>query len=157
VIDVEALGAAPALRRWAEARLVPKVLVATQGAVVEAVVDEGGGWLPSVPTISVTAPPERLWHVLAVLLAPPVCAHAAASYAGTALTMRGIKLSARQVAALPLPGDAAAWDEAAGLVREAQAQGRTDLVVAAGEAMCRAYGVADGVLGWWEGRLSGRR
>jgi hypothetical protein len=102
-IDLAALGADPRLAAWARGRLQPKVLVATQGRVIEAVVDERGQWLPSVPTITAQVDPARLWHVLAVLLSPPVAAYAAARYAGTGLTMNAIKLSAKQVATLPLP------------------------------------------------------
>jgi hypothetical protein len=152
VIDLDALEAAPALARWARSRLVPKVLVGTQGKVVEAVVDVEGRWLPSVPTITVAAPPDRLWHVLAVLLAPPVAAHAAATYAGTALNMRAIKLSAAQVARLPLPADLAAWDDGARCAERAQRDGRRHLEEL-GRTMCRAYGVDDDVLEWWLGRL----
>ncbi len=68
VVDVASLP--PALRRWAGTRLVPKLLVGTQGKVVEAVVDEDGAWLPSVPVISVMPAVGDLWRVLAVLLAP---------------------------------------------------------------------------------------
>ena len=112
-VDLEALHADGSLSAWASARLVPKVVVATQGRVIEAVVDVEGAWLPSVPVLSLSPDPARLWHALAVLLAPPVVALAAARYAGTALSPRAIKLSARQVAALPLPADTDAWDAAA--------------------------------------------
>jgi hypothetical protein len=152
VVDLDALEADPALARWARTRLTPKVLVGTQGRVVEAVVDAGGELLPSVPTLTVTAPPERLWHVLAVLLAPPVVAHAAARYAGTGLTMRAVKLSARQVAALPLPTDPVIWDEAASLLPAAQRDDdhRSSLLEEAARLMCRAYAVDDPmVLRWW--------
>jgi hypothetical protein len=139
------------IARWARARLVPKVLVGTQGRVLEAVADERGEWLPSVPTITVVPSSDRLWHVLAVLLAPPVTAHAAATYAGTALTMRAVKLSARQVAALPLPRDVAAWDAAAQEARAAQHDDvrRPDHLLALGRLMCTAYGVGEEVLDWW--------
>lgn len=152
VIDLGALEVEPTLARWAAARLVPKVLVGTQGKVIEAVADVEGRWLPSVPTITVVVPPDRLWHVLAVLLAPPVAAHAAATYAGTALNMRAIKLSARQVAALRLPVDQAAWDQGARLAERAQAEGRQHLAEL-GRVMCVAYGAGDEVLEWWLERL----
>src|SRR5690606_11062339 len=102
---------------WAVARRVPKVLVATQTRVVEAVVDEAGGWLPSVPVITVTAPPDRLWHVAAALHAPTASVVAAHRSAGTARSLGAIKLSARQVEGLPAPVDPAAWDEGAHLLR----------------------------------------
>jgi hypothetical protein len=164
VVDVAALP--DLLAGWVGARLVPKVLVATQGKVVEAVADPEGRWLPSVPTVTVAAgDPDDLWHLLAVLLAPPVSAHAAARYAGTALTMRAIKLSARQVAAIPLPTDRAAWDEGAELARRNQEEahelrtsaGPPERWGSFGAAMCAAYRL-DGdrgsqVLEWWLRRL----
>lgn len=151
VVDLAELS--PPLRRWAESRLVPKVLVATQGAVLEAVVDEDGRWLPSVPTITVTAAPGDLWRVLAVLLAPPVVAHAATRYAGTALTMRAIKLSAGQVAALPLPPDRARWAEGAALARTVQRDADRGALHDLGRVMTAAYRADDGVFAWWKGRM----
>ena len=38
---------------WARRRLVPKVLVANQTKIIEAVCDPGGDWLPGVPVVSV--------------------------------------------------------------------------------------------------------
>lgn len=129
---------------WARRRLVPKLLIGTQGKIIEAVVDERGDWLPCVPVVSMTT--DRPWHALAVLLAPPVVAHAAASYVGTALSLHAIKLSARQVAALPLPRDEKAWHEAAALARAGD-------LLACAERMCAAYGVDDpALMAWWRER-----
>lgn len=150
-VDLDALHAAGGLSAWAASRLVPKVLVATQGRVIEAVVDVDGAWLPSVPVLSLTVPPDRLWHTLAVLLAPPVAALAAARYAGTALAPTAIKLSARQVAALPLPADLAAWERGAVLARAAQEAtdaGRPAALRACAAAMCTAYD-DHAALAWW--------
>ena len=47
----------------------------------------------------------------------PVVAHAASRYLGTGLTPGSVKVSARQLAALPLPPDGSAWTEGAGLAR----------------------------------------
>ena len=154
-VDLSALHADGGLSAWARARLVPKVLVATQGRVIEAVVDEDGDWLPSVPVLTVAAEPEHLWHLLAVLLAPPVVAAAAARYLGTALAPGAIKLSARQLAAIPLPADRGAWDRGAVLARRAQVGGaaqRRERLVACAEAMCTAYD-DDAALAWWSARL----
>ena len=146
VVDVVALTAADArLGAWARSRLVPKVLVAGQGRVIEAVVDERGAWLPSVPVVSVLPhEPADLWRLLAVLLAPPVVAHAAARYLGTGLTPGSVKVSARQLAELPLPADAVTWAEGAELARRGE-------LAEAGRVMTSAYGVdpAGGVLDWW--------
>ena len=155
VVDVEALRADEALNRWATNRLVPKVLLATQGRVLEAVADPVGAWLPSVPTVSVVPEKDRLWHALAVLLAPPVAAHAAARYAGTALTMRAIKLSASQAARLPLPVDRAAWDRGAELAERLDPTTEQPDLSELAAVMCAAYGVRDpAVLRWWRDRWS---
>lgn len=157
VVDVAAVREGP-LGAWVDARLVPKVLVAGQGRVIEAVVDEHGEWLPSVPVVTVV-PHEAsdLWRVLAILLAPPVVAHAAARYLGTGLTPGSVKVSARQLAALPLPGDAAAWAEGAVLARRAQGANVADraaLLAEVGVAMTAAYGGGDAALDWWLRRYS---
>lgn len=128
---------------WARSRLVPKVLIGTQGRIIEAVVDAEGGWLPGVPVITMTT--DRPWHALAVLCAPPVVAHAAAAYVGTGLSGRSIKLSARQVAALPLPSDPAAWDQGARLAEAGD-------LLACARVMTAAYGEAESVLAWWRER-----
>ncbi len=154
-VDLAALHADGTLSTWARARLVPKLLVATQGRVIEAVVDESGEWLPSVPVLTVVAEPARLWHLLAVLLAPPVVATAAARYLGTALAPGAIKLSARQVASIPLPADLEAWDRGAAAARSAQVGDpaeRREHLVACAEAMCVAYD-DDRALAWWTARL----
>ena len=157
VVDLDALRADGALASWAESRLVPKILVATQGAVLEGVVDADGAWLPSVPTLVCTPPFDRLWHVLAVLLAPPVVALAAARYLGTGLSARSVKLSAKQLAALPLPPDRAAWGRGAELARAAQeaesSPERAGLLRSCAEVMCAAYDVDAGeTLAWWSKR-----
>jgi hypothetical protein len=129
----------PALRAWAAARLVPKVLVATQTPVIEAAVDATGAWLPSVPLITVVPhAPDDLWRVGAVLTAPAVSAWAAATYFGAALTATAIKLSASQVRTLPLPPRP--WDDAA----SALAVGDVD---SCARLMDAAYGTA--VYDWW--------
>jgi SAM-dependent methyltransferase len=150
-VDLDSLHAEGVLSAWATHRLVPKILVAPQGRVIEAVVDVEGAWLPSVPVVTVAVAPGRLWHALAVLLAPPVAALAAERYAGTALAATSIKLSARQVAALPLPADAGAWDVGASLARTAQEASDADrptALRALAAAMCAAYD-DDLALDWW--------
>jgi hypothetical protein len=114
-----------------------------------------------VPEVTLSSPRTvgDLWRVLAVLLAPPVTAHAIARYAGTALTMQAVKLSASQVAAIPLPTVEEPWAEAASVVRRAQADAaaRPALLREAGALMCAAYEVDVDVLPWWEDRLRKRR
>jgi hypothetical protein len=90
-----------------------------------------------------------LWRILAVLLAPPVVAHAAVRYLGAGLAPGSVKVSARQLEALPLPVDAGAWDAGAEHVRAGR-------VPEAAAVMTDAYGAgaADGLLDWWRERVS---
>ena len=145
-IDRAALAAAdPRLAAWVDRQRVPKVLVATQTKVIEAVVDPDGDWIPSVPVVAVhPRQPTDLWAVAAVLLAPPVSAWAATHHLGAGMGAGSLKLSARQVLALPLP--ARPWDAGTALLRAGDLDG-------AAVEMCRAYGLrradAAPVLDWW--------
>ncbi|HVM13304.1 MAG TPA: hypothetical protein VM287_03140, partial [Egibacteraceae bacterium] len=158
-VDVERLRQESLLGPWSLARQVPKVLLATQTRVLEAVVDESGHWLPSTPTITVEAPPPRLWHVAAALSSPPLAALALRRHAGAALSTDAIKLRAADVAALPAPRPGADWDAGAAALRAASAATSEPAWRQAlrhvGSALCRAYRVdnADDLLGWWLGRL----
>ncbi|MEA3021047.1 MAG: hypothetical protein QOI47_2571 [Actinomycetota bacterium] len=141
-------GADDAVASWFRARLRPKVVIATQTRVVEAAADPDGVVVPSVPVISaVPSDPARLWHVLAVLLAPPVTVWAVRRWGGTALASSAVKLGAPQVRAVPLPAPSASWDRAAALLRDGGA------VVEAGALMCDAYGAGEEVHAWWAARL----
>jgi hypothetical protein len=137
----------PALQAWAASRLVPKVLVATQTRVIEAVVDAAGAWLPSVPVITV-APREgaELWRVGAVLCAPATTAWAATTYLGAALSAGAIKLSAAQVLTVPLPDRP--WDDAAAALAAGDVEQCARLMDA-------AYGTD--LFDWWSDRRVSRR
>lgn len=165
-VDLARLEAETDLGPWARSRLVPKVVVATQTRVVEAAVDVGGRWLPSTPVLTVTAPPERLWHAAAALMSPVVTAWALRHWGGTALSDDALKLGADQVRGVPTPAGAADWDAAAVALRRASEAGldaggeadRRRWLLAAAEASNRAYGVRDPeVMAWWADRLPGRR
>jgi hypothetical protein len=158
--DLAQLGPGDPVAAWAQRCLVPKLLVATQTRILEAVADEDGSLLPVVPVISVVPRmADGLWDLLAVLLAPPIAALARRAHAGAALSPDAIKLSARQVEALPLPADPLAWARGAAAARSAtmaarrgdRAGWRADLDEL-GASMCAAYG-AEQVLRWWGARL----
>jgi hypothetical protein len=151
------------LPAWAAALLRPKLVVATQTRVVEAAVDEVGGWVPATPVVSVVPGPAgpALAHLLAVLLSPPVSAWAMAATAGSALSGDALKVSAALVRDLPLPPPGESWDRAAELVdlavRAGSSEQRSARLVEAGEAMCSAYGVdPEPVVSWWRARLPRR-
>lgn len=158
-VDVEELRARTSLGPWSRARQVPKVLLATQSRVLEAVVDESGDWLPSTPTITVQAPPARLWHVAAALSSPPLTAVAQRRHAGAALSSDAITLSARHVAALPAPAAGPDWDAGATAMQQAASAATADewrqALERCGRSLCRAYAVddADDLLAWWRERL----
>ena len=153
------------MRQWADARLVPKVMVATQTRVLEAVVDDDGVCLPSVPLVSVVpvdGSPADVWGIAAVLTSPPAAMVAARRHLGAALSSDALKLGARDMAALPLPAEHGPWVEAAGAFRAASTATdpgtRRTHLLACGHSMCAAYGVRDSepLLAWWEGRLPDR-
>ena len=161
VVDLAALRAIdPPLARWAEARRIPKVLVATQTAVVEPVVDPRGWWYPSVPVVSVEPAPERIWEVAAVVGSPVVSAWLATRLAGTALSADTIRVGAAHLLEVPLPLDREAWRDGARRWRDASEAARAGDGVAweralraYGDAMVAAYGITDaGLVDWWETR-----
>ena len=91
----------PVMQRWAGERLVPKILVANQTRVIEAVHDVRGEWLPGVPVITCfTDQPER---VLAVLASPAALEWVRHHAAGSGLSADTVRLSPRLLASIPLP------------------------------------------------------
>ena len=97
-VSIELLS--PAMRRWAERRCVPKILIANQTRVIEAVHDEDGAWLPAVPVIScVTNDAGRVLDVLQSDVALEwVHRHAA----GSGLGAGTVRLSPSLLASIPL-------------------------------------------------------
>ncbi len=156
-VDVGAL--APDLQRWAERRSVPKVLVATQTRALEAVVDVDGRLLPSVPVVSVVAAVHDLWRVAALLTSPAATLVATRRHLGSGRSATALRLSARDLLALPLPTDREAWDRGAAAFADAQAATtaarRLDRLVACARAVDEAFGLVDDeeLLAWWRQRL----
>jgi hypothetical protein len=160
VVDAVSLGQDSAMRAWAASRLVPKVIVATQGRVLEAVTDEDGRIVPAVPILSVSPrAPTDLQRALAVVLAPACAAWLGARVWGAGLSSTAIKASAKQLATLPLPTDPAAWDAASHHVHAAQRAAedatRVAHLRAFAHAMDDAYRLtgADRCATWWLARL----
>jgi hypothetical protein len=158
-VDLDRLD--PAMQQWARRRLVPKVLVANQTAIVEAVCDPRGEWLPGVPVIAVyptgahwddrpatdrAALTAATWEIAAVLTAPYASAWIRHRSAGTGLAAGTVRLSPTVLADLPWP------------------TGRLDAAVASlqrgdlrscAELVDDAYGVAPaaGLGAWWSAHL----
>jgi hypothetical protein len=138
---------APFMQRWADRCLVPKVLVATQTRVIEAVADAEGAWLPAVPVIRlVPAPWRSVWEVAAVLTSPVASALIAEQSVGSGLSATTMRVSQRTLGALPWPsGD---LDAAVDALRAGDIHG-------CGRAADAAYGVEDAALtAWWLEGLS---
>lgn len=131
---------------WARRKLVPKVLVANQTRMVEAVADPDGEWLPGVPVTTVTpADPHDVWRVAAVLTSPVASALAWHQGAGTGLSSRAVRVGPAPLAALPWP--AGSLDAAVTALRDSD-------VGACGELVTEAFGCADpSVLSWWKDRV----
>ena len=138
--------------RWAAVQAGPKVLVATQTRVLEAMADPEGGLLGSVPVLCVRPnDPGLLWHVLAALHAPAATAWLFRRSAGTALSADACRPTAALLADLPVPPTGPAWDLAAEAARAAT-EGRGSVVDVARLADA-ALGVHDpDLLAWWDAR-----
>jgi hypothetical protein len=154
-IDRDALDASHArVARWVERLAVPKVLVATQTKVVEAVADHAGDLVPVTPVIAVVpgVAAPTLDDLVVALCSPPVSAWAQWRRGGTGLSPSTIRLSASDLEAVPLPADRVRWRHAA---RSMSAGAPWPEV---GTAICAAYGLEDAELvEWWESRLPRRR
>ena len=136
------------MQRWAARKLVPKVLVATQTPVIEAVTDADGSWLPGVPVTSVVpAGGVDPWAIAAVLTSPVASTWAWHRAAGTGLSARTLRLGPAFLADLPWP---------VGPLDEAVAALRRGDIEACGALVDAAYGIdpADDRAGsamttWW--------
>lgn len=138
------------LQRWARELLVPKVLVANQTTVIEAVADESGAWLPSVPVLTLRpADPAVVMPMAAVLTSPVASCWAWHRAAGTGLSARSLRLGPRWLGDLPWP---------AGELSEAVAAYTRGDVVGCGQAVQNAYGIdAEDLFVWWKSSLPDRR
>lgn len=155
VVDLERLPAAapPIARRWVERSRTPKLVVATQTRVVEAAVDCDGDWVPSVPTLAVLpADDGDLWRLAAALLAPAATAWLLRRSAGNGLERGTLKVAAPDLAALPLPGDATAWDAATARLRSHVAEPRVASLDGYLAAAAAAYGTPTALTRWWRAR-----
>ncbi len=142
-VDVDALD--ERMQRWATERLVPKVLVANQTRIVEAVCDPAGDWLPAVPVVAVyplDAEPSTAWEIAALLTSPVASAWAWARSAGTGLSAGAIRLGPVMLAELPGPARS---------LRAAAAALQAGDVRSCGSAVVGAFGLAgrEDLVGWW--------
>jgi hypothetical protein len=144
----------PTMREWARRRLVPKVLIANQTRIIEAVCDPAGCWLPAVPVIA--AYPRgahwddhpaaaddlvaRAWEIAAVLTSGFASAWLWHRQAGTGLSAGSVRLSPTVLAELPWPS---------GDLGDAVAALRSGDVRGCAAAVDCASGASGDVTAWW--------
>jgi hypothetical protein len=118
---VELSLATPAIVEWSALRLVPKVLVANQTRIVEAVADPDGEFLPSVPVLTVLPHPSTdLWQIAALLTSAVASVWVAHRGAGAGLSATAIRLSPPALASIPWP--VGSLDEAVAALRAGEYQ-----------------------------------
>ena len=152
-VDLERLSGP--MQAWAARKLVPKVLVASQTRIIEAVADPGGRWLPGVPVTTVVPraganPSATIAEIAAVLTSPVASAVAWHRAGGTGLSAAALRLGPGPLGALPWPaGDLAG---AVAALDEGDIDG-------CGRQVALAYGLDadDAVIDWWLGQLVPRR
>lgn len=150
VVDVASLQGRCA--RWADVQSAPKLLVATQTRVLEAVADPDGALLGSVPVLCVRPhDPDLLWHLLAALHAPAATAWLFRRSAGTALSADACRPTKALLDALPVPLAGPAWDRAAEAARAAT-DGDVDVAEVARLADLALGLRSPDVVAWWESR-----
>jgi len=142
-IDIDALD--DRMRAWAERRLRPKVLIANQTRILEAVADPAGEWLPGVPVVSVyPGDPQTVWEIAAVLTSASASAWAWHERGGTGLSANAIRVGPVMLGELPWPSGP--LDAAVACLRAGDLAG-------CGRAVDRAYGVdadeAAALAAWW--------
>jgi len=141
----------PTMQRWAEQLLVPKVLIANQTRVVEAIADPGGTWLPGVPLLTARPTDHADVTLVAAMLTSPVASawvwHQAA---GSGLSATSVRLGPRWLAGLPWP---------AGTLQRAEEALAGGDVAACGRHVMEAYALdpstpaGAALLSWWADRL----
>lgn len=141
-----------ALARWAEARMVPKLLVAAQGRVVDA----SGDWLPSVPVLTVVPHhPEDLWRLLGGhpgAAGGPARGRALPRHRAHAGLGEGQRPPARGAAAAGRRGRLGCRGGLARRAQEARPQ-KSGLLLETARAMDAAYSRAGDALDWGSARL----
>ncbi len=134
---------------WAERKLVPKVLVANQTTIIEAVADPTGAWIPGVPVTTATPTGDAtVWEIAAVLTSPIASIIAWQHGAGTGLSTTSVRVGPTSLADTPWP--TGSLDAAVTVLRNGD-------LAACGEAVTRAYDVdpsaLDTHMSWWLERL----
>ncbi len=130
---------------WAKRKLVPKVLIANQTRIIEAVADPDGRWLPGVPVTTATPTASAdVWEICAVLTSPVAAIGAWHHGAGTGLSTTSVRVGPVSLASTPWP---------AGPLTDAVAGLRDGDVERCARSVLAAYDLepsaADPLISWW--------
>ncbi|MCP5029507.1 MAG: N-6 DNA methylase [Actinomycetia bacterium] len=151
----------PRARAWLTTTRGPKVLVASQTRVIEAVVDPRGDLLPSTPVVAAMPTGWEPHEIAAVLNSPWATAWLVGRAVGTGLAVEAVRVSAGQLAELPLPPDRGALGDTADLLAATRAaltaEQWSDALLELARVSNRAYRVAaaeaNDLTAWWVRRL----
>ncbi len=148
VVDTSAVtSSSPRLAGWIEQMRRPKVMVATQTHIVEAVADSEGACVPVTPVVAVVPKEYAPALLAAALTAPCVSVWLRHRLAGTGLSCDTIRVDSGSIASIPLPEDADRWLAAAALLSAGPSDAgqwhRFGIEIDA------AYGLAGPWLDWW--------
>ncbi len=157
-VDPDAVDAA--IRGWLAARLVPKLVVASQTRVLEVAIDAEGDMVPCTPVISVEPRTDAptLGHLAAALISPVSSLLLLRDAAGSALSSDAMRVSATAIGRLPLPEPGPAWDAAAAAIDALPGAPTRAELAEIGRLALAAHGLAHrgDILDWWHSRLRGR-
>jgi len=137
---------------WARRKLVPKVLVANQTRIIEAVADPDGEWLPGVPVTTATPIADvDVWEICAVLTSPVAAIGAWHHGAGTGLSTTSVRVGPVSLATTPWPN---------GTLTGAVAAMQDGDLERCARSVLDAYGLepdaAEPMVSWWSERLPRR-
>lgn len=139
-----------------DARLVPKVLVATQTRVIEAAPDPNGIYMPCTPLVRIVPrDPIDVWRITASLCAPQTTAIAAHRHFGAGRAPNTLRLRATDIAALPLLPDTDTTRQAMDAVRRLH-DGSGTLATLLQLASAAFGHTPQGLLEWWWSRAPQR-
>ncbi len=152
----------PKILEWITKRSRSKVLVATQSEVIESVVDLSAQLIGSVPVISVTPKnQDNIFALQSMLSSSTLSAVAIGRHLGSGLSHKALKLSASQIAALPLPPNQKPWHKAAQIHsdivkhRISDIEELLEMLKEADRYMQHAYGLQSQELHiWWYSRVA---
>jgi methylase of polypeptide subunit release factors len=144
------------MKNTMRALLTPKLLIAPQKKVVAPWIDSEGSVLPLTPVISVLAADSAgsQLRLLASALGSPVSAgFLEHRCAGTALSTRALKFSARDIGEVPLPLNLEAWERASRLWPAWGVGGLESYLNAIGDAYSIDERNWSELLDWWLPRI----